>query len=195
MGKERHRLPRLLNLHNVNKAERTQRQRLGSLLQQKLPKGRTPHLGTPGRIPLPPETTAPNGLINMGRHSYRTNISPSSDNARDDIKGILDLCDAEVTLHVTADFHHPRDEQVTFIEIVPEEIVFNSLKSVFGSNPEIEHYLTDANGTSELVTITDEIKKKIMEFAKDEYIRNWHDDDYEVDAWNSYHEFLMSQDS
>lgn len=140
----------------------------------------------------------------MGRHWYNTNICPSSDNACDEIRKILDVCEAEVTLYVTADFHAGGGEsydsdgvcidpsygaEAEVIEVEPEKIVFHGLKSVFGSNPEIEHYLTDANGTPELLTVTAEIKKKIMEIAKEEFIKNW--DDHENDAWNSYQDHMM----
>ena len=67
----------------------------------------------------------------------------------------------------------------------PEDVTFHGFESVFGTNAELEHFLTDANGSPELVTVTKDIKKKIMELAKHEFLKNWRNR-YEREGWDSF---------
>jgi hypothetical protein len=94
----------------------------------------------------------------------------------------MELCEAEVSLYVTAEFHQGHDAEAEAIEVEAQNVTFHGFKSVFGSNDELEHYLTDANGSPELVTVTKDTKKKIMELAKHEFLKNWRNR-YESDGW------------
>lgn len=136
----------------------------------------------------------------MAQHSYTTTICPDIAAADDETKKIMELCEAEVSLYVTAEFHQghsetydsdgvcidpPNDAEAEAIEVEAENVTFHGFESVFGPNDELEHYLTDANGSPELVTVTKDTKKKIMELAKHEFLKNWRNR-YESDGWDSF---------
>lgn len=160
---------------------------------------RRPQTRTNGMTKPPQKNIPPNGVNKMAQHSYNETICPDIADADDETKKIMELCEAEVSLYVTAEFKEgysetydsdvcidpPSNAEAEVLEVEPEDVTFHGFESVFGTNAELEHYLTDANGSPELVTVTKDIKKKIMELAKHEFLKNWRNR-YESDGWDSF---------